>query len=68
MCTSLPVQGVLVAERLASFHVGSVRDVTGAQLISSFSPPGCLGNWLGRLRDIRSVNVGDKGYVDSNMA
>ena len=52
-------QGVVVVDRLSSFHIGSVRDATGGQLISSFSlhyPP----QWLGRLKNINSISFEGK--------
>lgn len=52
-----------MAERISLFHIDSVRDVTGAQLVSSLSLHGRLGDGLGRLRDIRSVSIGEKRSV-----
>ena len=61
------LQGVLIAERLSVFHIGSVRSVTGGQLISSFSlqyPQ----QWLGRLRDIKSTSIEGTRYIGLPMS
>lgn len=39
-------QGVVVLDRLSSVYIGAVKDVTGGEIISSFSlsyPPDCMG-------------------------
>lgn len=48
-------------DRLSAFHIGSVREVTGGRLISSFSLD-YPHKWLGRLKDVGCTTVEDRKY------
>ena len=52
----------MVVDRLSAFHIGSVIDVTGGQLISSLSLR-YPSTWLGKLRNIRQTAIEGRRYI-----
>ena len=58
------LQGVCVVERLSSLHIGPVKSVSGAELISSLHDESCLSErWLGSLKEVRQVGVSGETYL-----